>query len=315
MRAVTMACDPGKIGLAIFSFNRPRHLETLYKEIHNLKMEGEYCFHLFNDGPKTTETLEIRHVRKLTDQFVLSTKNFELTRNTQNLGLAKSIRLGLNSLFAIHRKAMILEDDIIPTKAFFAVMEYYLNTQEFNQSVGSVTGANTTRFPLLERRDFLLSKRHSSWGWATWADRWLSIDWDYVDHEFVGDQQTISKVRKASPDLVEYAKLQAAGKIDSWATAMNIDFIRKGLLCIVPKKNLITNIGLDGSGTHGSKSMLNKQLGSLIKEPELKLGKFPKLEQSTFYDFLVRKDNSLMRNFPTSQFIIFLVKMKKLFHR
>ena len=307
-----MACDSTKVGLAIFSFNRPQHLKILYETIHNFKLENKYCFHLFNDGPKINKTPEIKLVHELTDKFAGLVKNFEVSRRTENFGLAKSIRSGLDSVFAIHGKAIILEDDIIPSKVFFEVIEFFLGNQEFNSSVGSITGANTTQFPLLERRDFLMSKRHSSWGWATWADRWLSIDWKYMDREFLEDKPVISKVRRVSPDLVGYAELQAAGKIDSWATGMNIDFIKRELLCIVPKKDLITNIGLDGSGTHGAKSMLKNQMISLINEPELNFEKYSKLEQSEYYNFLVRIDNSLMRNFPIGNMFRLLGKVKKL---
>jgi hypothetical protein len=305
-----VACDSTKVGLAIFSFNRPQHLKILYETIHDFKLENQYCFHLFNDGPKTSKTPEIKLVHELTDKFAGLVKNFEVSRRIENFGLAKSIRSGLDLVFAIHGKAIILEDDIIPSKAFFEVIEFFLSNQEFNSSVGSITGANTTTFPFLEKRDFLMSKRHSSWGWATWADRWLSIDWKYIDHEFLEDKPVISKVRRVSPDLVGYAELQAAGKIDSWATGMNIDFIKRELLCIVPKKDLITNIGLDGSGTHEAKSMLKNQMRSLIKEPELNFEKYSKLEQSEYYNFLVRKDNSLMRNFPIGNILRLLGKVK-----
>lgn len=312
---ITMACDSTKVGLAIFSFNRPQHLKILYETIHDLKIENQYCFHLFNDGPRTSETPEIKLVHELTDEFAGLAKNSEISRRTENFGLAKSIRSGLDSVFAIHGKAIVLEDDIIPSKVFFEAMEHYLNNQELNPSIGSITGANTTKFPLFERQNFLISKRHSSWGWATWADRWLSIDWKYVDCEFLEDKPMISKVRRVSPDLVGYAELQALGKIDSWATAMNIDFIRRELRCIVPRKNLITNIGLDGSGTHGAKPMLKNQMMGLIKEPELNFEKYSKLEHSGHYDFLVRKDNSLMRDFPKGNILRFLGKMKSLLRR
>jgi hypothetical protein len=306
-----MACDSTKVSLAIFSFNRPRHLKSLYESIHDLDLENQYCFHLFNDGPKVNETPEINSVHKLTDTFAGSVKNFKIIRRTQNLGLAKSIRSGLNSVFAIHGKAIILEDDIIPSKLFFDVMEYYLNNQELNPVIGSITGANTTRFPLLERRDFLASKRHSSWGWATWADRWLSIDWKYVDCEFLEDKLVISKVRKVSPDLVGYAELQAAGKIDSWATGMNIDFIKRELLCIVPKNDLINNIGFDGSGTHGANSRRKSLIANSGKRVKLNMKFTSEVGQSEYYNFLVRKSNSLMRDFPIGSIIRTVLRFRE----
>ena len=306
-----MACDSTKVGLAIFSFNRPEHLKILYETIHDLKLENQYCFHLFNDGPKTSKTPEIQLVHELTDKFAVLVKNFEVFRRTENFGLAKSIQSGLDLVFAIHGKAIILEDDIIPSKVFFDAMEYYLNNQELNPLIGSVTGANTTRFPLFERRDFLTSKRHSSWGWATWADRWNSIDWKYVNHEFLEDKPVIRKVKRVSPDLVGYAELQATGKIDSWATGMNIDFIKRELLCIVPKKDLVNNIGFDGSGTHGTSSKRKNLIADLNKRIQINIEFTMEVGQSKYYNFLVRKSNSLMRDFPIGSIVRVALRIRE----
>ena len=314
-REIRMRCDPSKFALAIFSFNRPKHIRALYKTIQDLNLGNRYCFHLFNDGPKQSETSEIRLVRRQTEEFSGSIQNFEIIRRTENLGLAESIRLGLDSVFQTHKKAIILEDDIIPTGIFFEAMEFYLNNQEHNPAIGSVTGANTTKFPLFERSDFLISNRHSSWGWATWADRWLSIDWKYVESEFLRDKSVRRKVRMVSPDLVRYAELQKSGKIDSWATAMNIDFIKRDLFCIVPRNNLILNIGLDGSGTHGANSRGKNINHDKLNQSNLKLKFSPRVKQSEIYNLLVRKDNSLMRNFPTGNILRFLGKLKSLVNR
>jgi len=312
MKVISMQCDASKIALAIFSFNRPQHLRVLYQAIEKLEVEHQYCFHLFNDGPKTTKTKDINLVHELTDKFSSRTSNYVISRQIRNLGLAKSIRSGLDSVFTKHDKAIILEDDIIPTKIFFNAMEFYLCNDEFNSSIGSITGANTTKFPLFDRRDFLASKRQSSWGWATWSDRWLSIDWNFAEKEFLGDKQLTKKVKRVSPDLVRYAKLQQLGKIDSWATAMNVDFIKRDLLCIVPRENLITNIGLDGSGTHGGKSMVRGHI-EMLKKTEPTIEFIPKVHNSFIYDFLVKKDNSLMRDFPRGNVLRLLGNLKSAF--
>jgi hypothetical protein len=305
-----MNCDSSKIGLAIFSFNRPQHLGVLYKTIQDLKLENRYCFHLFNDGPKISESPEIRLVRSQTDEFTGSLQNFEISRRTENLGLAKSIRLGLDSVFAKHKKAIVLEDDIIPSSEFFQAMEFFLTTLEENPKIGTITGANTTKFPFFVRKDFLASKRHSSWGWATWADRWVSIDWDTAEKDFLLNRPLIRKVKRVSPDLFRYAGLQELGMIDSWAATMNIDFIDRGMLCVVPHQNLITNIGLDGSGTHNS-SKHGRQKSRGFTKPRIQLNVFdPIIYESNFYDLLVKLDNSLLRDFPRGTVTRLILKVK-----
>ena len=307
-----MSCDASKIGVAIFSYNRPQHIGVLYRTILDLKLENRYCFHLFNDGPRQSETPEIRFVRAQTDKFTGLIQNFEISQSAENLGLARSIRLGLDSVFAKHMKAIVLEDDIIPSAEFFIAMEFYLTNLEANQKIGTITGANTTKFPFYLRRDFLASKRHSSWGWATWADRWKSIDWVAVEKDFLLNKPLIRKVKRVSPDLVRYAELQKLGKIDSWAASLNINFIDRGLLCIVPRQNLIKNIGFDGSGTHNSsKQGTQSNRGLTRSKIELKVFN-PRVYESNFYNMLVAFDNSLLRDFPKGTVIRFFIRIEKL---
>jgi hypothetical protein len=312
---VTKNCDSYKIGLAIFSYNRPQFLDDIYQRILLLQLTNRYCFHLFNDGPKTIETREIKEVHNLTDSFSRSISNFVITRRFENLGLADSIHFGLDSVFKNHSKAIVLEDDIIPTRQFFETMDFYLEHFEFNPEIGSITGANTTNFHPLERRDFLASRRHSSWGWATWADRWLSIDWDWVKNEFLKDESLVKKVKKVSPDLVQYAKAQEDGKIDSWATAMNIDFIKRNLMCIVPRRSLIKNIGFDGSGTHSTNQNYQKKADGFILKENSELELLYDFEESSIYNFLVMKENSLLRDFPKGSVLRLLLKIRFLLIR
>jgi len=259
------------------------------------------------------ETIEVKTVHGLTDSFSANLSNFVLTRRVQNIGLADSIRLGLDALFINHDKAIVLEDDIIPTSAFFDTMDFYLETQQHNPVIGSITGANTTRFPPLDRRDFLISRRHSSWGWATWADRWLSIDWDTVENKFFKNEQLIRKVRKVSPDLVRYAKLQEERKIDSWATGMNIDFIKRDLLCVVPRINLISNIGFDGLGTHATNARFREVSNSVPDSEILGINLRVEIEESGLYNLLVRMDNSLLRDFPKGTVYRLIIRIRDMF--
>jgi hypothetical protein len=307
-----MTCNQEKISVVIFSYNRPRHLTHLYTALSQLEVSARYCFHFFHDGPKTDTTQEIHASIAATESFVPLLRNYEIKINATNLGLARSIKNGLNSVFSVHQKAIILEDDIIPKAHFFDVMDYFLDSEVNNALIGSVTGANTTKFPFFTRSDFLLSGRHSSWGWGTWANRWNAIDWDCAESNFLNDKNLLKKVRRVSPDLVRYAQLQKENKIDSWATFMNIDFIRRNLLCIVPKYNIIENIGFDGSGTHSSNARSKQVTREFFRDHNPEFPKKGSLRKSKVYNLLVFKDKSLLRDFPKGTLIRAALRVKRL---
>lgn len=305
-------CCSSKTALVIFAYNRPDHLSALYKVLENYDLSKKFCLHIFHDGPKSKMTSEIMAARKLSLNFAQIFENSTLVFESENHGLARSIRKGLDFIFSKHDQAIILEDDLIPNRDFFILMEQALKKEKNNLVIGSITGSNTTKFPWFIRDSFLLSHRHCSWGWATWADRWHGIDWKYVEIYFQQNLALIHKVKKVSPDLVRYAQLQREGKIDSWATYLNIDFINRNLMCIVPRKSLIRNIGFDGSGTHSLSSRVKHEV---LNEPPIHQVSFSEeinIRENSIYNFLVWKDNSLLRDFPKGAIIRILVKLNKL---
>jgi hypothetical protein len=109
--------------------------------------------------------------------------------------------------------------------------------------------------------------------------------------------------------------LQNEKKIDSWATAMNIDFIKRDLLCVVPKKNFIQNIGFDGSGTHTGITRKNSSNKASLHKKQILNFEEISLTRSTTYDMLVRKDNSLLRDFPKGSFIRQALILRRIYRR
>jgi hypothetical protein len=93
----------------------------------------------------------------------------------------------------------------------------------------------------------------SSWGWATWKDRWEKVTWDasLLEHRL--------NQRKKTPgfDFAGFSyrnllKQQCEGKIDSWAIRFYASMYLMDGLCLFPGSSLVANNGFDGSGTHTS---------------------------------------------------------------
>ena len=87
-----------------------------------------------------------------------------------------------------------------------------------NKQVYSVAGYT---FPFERPADYkadaYLIPRHNPWGWATWADRWASIDWDLTDYATFEQNKELQKAfNQGGSDLATMLRKQVEGRIDAW---------------------------------------------------------------------------------------------------
>jgi hypothetical protein len=130
-------------------------------------------------------------------------------------------------------------------------MQHQLMKYQENGSIWAISGYSFFSHPWMPKTYAL--KVMSSWGWATWKDRWENVTWDASLLE-----QRLNQLKKARGfDFAGFSyrnllKLQREGKIDSWAIRFYTSMYLKGGLCLFPGSSLVANNGFDGSGTHTS---------------------------------------------------------------
>jgi hypothetical protein len=127
-------------------------------------------------------------------------------------------------------------------------LDYYHNDLQ----VGSVTGFSPLRAPPRGYvKDVMAVPRNSSQGWGTWADRWLTVDWEArVARRVWTDPALRRRFNAAGADRADRLRRQLDGNIDSWSIRFGLWQIINNKVTIYPAKNRILNIGYDGSGVH-----------------------------------------------------------------
>ena len=241
-----------KIPVVVIIFNRPDKAKKLYKSLGNYKPDKLF---IISDGPRIHVLKDKEKVKKTREIF----KNIDwkckvlINYSDKNLGSRDRIVSGLNWVFQKVEKAIILEDDCIPSKEFFPFMEKMLDRYRANLKIGSVCGSNFFNFKTKYKENYFFSKYQHCWGWATWKNRWQKFD---------GNLKTLDKIKK-NKFLKSYLGSYKAylywhwildrvknGKMNSWAyTWAYTGFINK-YLHVHPKKNLIKYIGYDNSATN-----------------------------------------------------------------
>lgn len=234
--------------IIIFAFNRPEALKRLKKSLVSNYLYKESEKFVFIDGPRNeSDQNKINAVVE-----IAKTITSNVTVSTVNKGLGTSIITGVSSVLQKYEKAIILEDDLICTPNFLSYMNQALNVYEKDDRIISVCGYGLKiKRPKNYVGDVYLSGRSSSWGWATWKDRWEQIDWDIKDwKEFSSDSLKIKAFNRNGSDMFSMLKDYMEGKNKSWAIRFCYNQFKLGKYSVCPFLSKVNNEGFGEEATN-----------------------------------------------------------------
>lgn len=252
--------------IIVFTFNRLEHtiktIESLKK--NNLASQSELF--IFSDGARNEE--EVNVVNKVRE-YIHSIDGFKkvtVIEAIKNKGLATSIIDGVTDIINKYNKVIVLEDDLVTSKYFLEYMNDALNLYEEREDIWSISGYSPNIEISNDYKDNVyLIRRASSWGWATWKNRWKLIDWDIKDYtEFKKDKKKKKEFNMVGTDVTPMLEDQMKKRIDSWAIRWVYNQYKLNKWTVYPIKSFIKNIGTDLSGTHSS--ITDKYNNKLIDE-------------------------------------------------
>ena len=243
--------------IVLFVYNRLDHTQGVIETLLKNTLAKESEFYIFSDAAKTENGVEkVNEVRKFIQDNSWHTgfKKVSIVEAEKNKGLAKSIIGGVSDIIQKYGKVIVLEDDLKLSPYFLEYMNDALEYYREDEKIWSISGYS---FPMksLKRypHDIFYSYRGCSWGWATWIDRWKTVDWQVKEYEqFIGDQKWIERFTRGGVDLTNMLKMQMDGKIDSWAIRWCFSQSNQEMYTVYPRISYLENAGCDGSGIHSS---------------------------------------------------------------
>jgi hypothetical protein len=211
--------------IVLFTYNRPEHTEKTLESLNRNFLSYESQLIVFSDGPKNPEDQnEIKNISTLRD--LVKSKNWcksvQLICAKENKGAKKSILDGVNEVLEKHKKIIIIQDDLILGNNFLLFMNTALNLYEDEKKIRNISGYS---YPINKGslKEIFFMNNCSSWGWATWTDRWKT------QTENSGEQNAFKTLINDS----SYDSL----------------FVNEGLT-LYPKYSLVKNIGFKGEGKY-----------------------------------------------------------------
>jgi glycosyltransferase involved in cell wall biosynthesis len=285
--------------IALFAYNRPDKLRIAIESLANNELSEASDLYVFVDGPKSSkDTFLIQEVVGII-QSANGFKSINLHASKINLGLASSIRKGIDFVLSLAPTVVVIEDDLIMAPSFLQYVNEGLSRFKDDGRVASIQGYQYPIVPPLQNAVAL--RGADCWGWATWKNRWRSSIFDAkILHEQIKLQnlQYEFDLYGAMP-YTQMLKDQADGKIDSWAICWHASMFIKGFVSLYPSESLVINNGHDGKGTHGNKSrMFDTKLGFWsIKTP------WPNPEEDVKYKKELHKYFQFNLQLPAQSFL------------
>lgn len=283
-------------------FNRPGNTSKVFNEIKKGKPTKLY---VAADGPRQNvdgESSLVEKVRSIASSVDWPCKVFTLFRK-ENLGCKDAVKGAIDWFFEHEEEGIILEDDCVPNNDFFFFCQEMLNRYRTDKRVMMITGTNY--FSDEKYKPYFFSEIPIIWGWATWRRAWSNYDpeileWDIPETKsFLSERYKKQFIFKYLSNLFEHLKSE---KIDTWDIQWVFCCLMNRGYCVTPRKNLITNIGIDGAHANG-----------VTKSHFMKAYNFPRSEYSEYsplirqnfsYDLRIYKRNFFLNLFKRSFFQI-----------
>lgn len=240
--------------VVIFTFNRLEHTKKTIEALKKNILASESEVFIYSDGARNkAEEKIVNEVRKYIKE-VVGFKSINIIEADKNKGLANSVINGVSDIIDKYGKIIVLEDDLVTSKFFLKYMNNALNLFERREDIWSISGYGPDiKIPNKYSEDTYITKRGCSWGWATWVDRWNTVDWNVEDYkQFKKNKNLKNRFNESGSDLSPMLNDQMEGRINSWAIRWGYSQFKKNMWTVYPVKSFVKNIGTDLSGTHSS---------------------------------------------------------------
>ncbi len=237
--------------IALFAFNRPEHTRETLAALSRNECASESELTIFCDGPRSADDEEgvaaVREIARNAQGF----RSVRVVERPENLGLARSVITGVSSMLEESETIIVLEDDLVTSPFFLKFMNDALETYADDDRVISVCGYSyPVRGALPET--FFLTGAHC-WGWGTWRRGWALFEHDPIpllEQLEENDDLLYEFDRAGSYPQARFLLRAAFGQGDSWALRWMASATVKDKLTLYPGQSLVTNIGMDSTGTN-----------------------------------------------------------------
>jgi len=248
MGTAGMKCPP----VLFLIFNRPDLVQQSFATIRAARPSQLF---FAADGPRADREGEAElcdQTRQIVDHVDWPCEVKTLFRN-RNLGCEQAVSEAISWFFQHVEQGIILEDDCVASPAFFDYCSVALDVYRNQVNVMHIGGASFLPASTALNARAYCSKLMHCWGWATWRRAWERFDFHMQCSSKVIDRQ-LRNVYGASCEEQQFWRemfeLIRTGALNTWDWRWQRSIWENSGLCIVPRQNLVANVGFDARASH-----------------------------------------------------------------
>ena len=245
---------PFSTPVSVFFYRRPDHLRQVMEKIREIRPAVLFGI---SDGPKAGNAeiqKGVEESRKVFREAIDWSCRWELLERETNLGSYLSVSRGLDWVFERVEETIVLEDDTVPDPTFFRFMAELLEKYRGNPKVGAICGNNYD-----DPKDwpgdssYRFTRYHHSWGWGTWKRAWQHFDREeklFKEFSKIRKENWVGLSRREWDYWERCIRRTYLRQLDAWDYRWTLSLWQRGMSCIIPRVNLVRNIGFDRHATH-----------------------------------------------------------------
>lgn len=242
-----------KTPVLLVAFNR---YDTAIQVFEKIRKYQPTQFFFACDGPRKekgdAEVNKINQVRSLVDKVDWDCEIKTLFRDV-NVGCGLGVSGAITWFFEHVERGIILEDDCVPDVSFFSYCTELLNKYEHDDKITHVNGNNfACRKFVKSDADYHFIYYPQVWGWATWRRAWNKYKYRISSESIPNLKEGYFHLNWSEKDIKNQIRkwINSGGKIDTWDYQWQAINLIERNLAIIPKKNLIKNLGFTKDSTH-----------------------------------------------------------------
>lgn len=245
------------VPVAIQAFIRPEMLKKQWEVICQARPS---TIIIRSDGPRKdvpTDNKKIKESREIVENIDWKCDVHRLYFD-ENQGLYGMIELSDKYIWERFDRCIFLEDDQIPSVSFFKYCEYLLEKYKDDKRVYCIHGVNLCGTWDRVNSDYFFARVPASSGIAMWRRSYLQQDREL---KYKYDSYISNLMYKKTPWYLnkQFKKFAQSGTFANHPPASEF-YVRYAEICqnqlvIVPKFNLINNIGVGEGSTHTANNL------------------------------------------------------------
>ncbi len=238
------------MNVAFIIFNRPELTACVFEKIAEARPDNLF---IIADGPRNSKEYELCQKVRMIVEHIDWPCNVYRNYSDSNMGCRNRVVSGLDWVFLQVEDAIILEDDCLPDQTFFPFCCKLLDKYRNDDRVGHISGSRFNRGVSRYEYSYYFSKYTLIWGWATWRRAWNNYDvnmniWPKVKAS--GLHFNFFFLREEGFNFEDIWDDVYSGHVDTWDMQWFFSCLCYGTLSIIPRLNMVSNIGCNSSGTH-----------------------------------------------------------------